>query len=129
VDWIQGVARPTILTKGVISSQEWNDKEYTKTEEQLNCVLRDGLKRQASTGLMLVLYFKNLDMFKQISPGCVVNTTRIKSISVQTQLNSIYYIVLHVSTYLRSSSGSQLVFKTCSGSTHNIYFFLKKFKD
>ena len=37
---------------------------------------------------------------------------KIKSVSVQTQLNSIYYIKLHVSTYLRSSSGSQLVFET-----------------
>jgi hypothetical protein len=36
---------------------------------------------------------------------------KIKSVSVQTQLNSIYYIELHVSTYLRSSSGSQLVLK------------------
>jgi hypothetical protein len=37
--------------------------------------------------------------------------TKIKSISVQKQLNSMYYIELHVLTYLRSSSGSQLLFK------------------
>ena len=46
------------------------------------------------------------------TPCCVVNSNKIKPISVQTQINSIYYIELHVSTYLRSSSGSQLVIKT-----------------
>jgi len=35
-----------------------------------------------------------------------------KSIFVQTQLNYIYYTKLHVSTHLRSSSVSKLVFKT-----------------
>jgi hypothetical protein len=34
-----------------------------------------------------------------------------KSVPVQTQLNSICYIVQHVSIYIRSSSGSQFVFK------------------
>jgi hypothetical protein len=37
------------------------------------------------------------------------NGIKIQSISVQTQLDSIYYIELHVSTYLRSSSGSQFI--------------------
>jgi hypothetical protein len=36
----------------------------------------------------------------------------IKSKSAQTQLNSVYCTELHVSTYLRSLSGSQFVFKT-----------------
>jgi len=40
------------------------------------------------------------------------NDVEIKSLSVQTQLGSIYYTELHVSTYLRLSSRSQLVFKT-----------------
>jgi hypothetical protein len=39
----------------------------------------------------------------------------IKSVSVQTQLHSIYYIEPHVSAYLRPSSGSQLVSKTYQG--------------
>jgi hypothetical protein len=39
-------------------------------------------------------------------------STKVRSISVQTQLNSICYIKLHVSTYFRSSSDSQLVLKT-----------------
>jgi hypothetical protein len=38
--------------------------------------------------------------------------TEIKSKSVHTQVNFIYYTELRVSTYLRSSSGSQFVFKT-----------------
>jgi len=41
---------------------------------------------------------------------CVVNGTKFESIFVQTQLNSIYYIELHVSAYFRSPSVSQLVF-------------------
>jgi hypothetical protein len=45
---------------------------------------------------------------------------KIKSISVQTQLSSIYYIKLHVSTYVRSLSGSQLVFRTCW--RRNVYY-------
>ena len=40
-----------------------------------------------------------------------VNSTKIKSVPVQTQPNSIYYIEPQDSTYLRSSSGSQLVYK------------------
>ena len=40
----------------------------------------------------------------------------IKSKSLQTQLNSIYYTELQVSTYFRSSSGSQFVFKTYLGT-------------
>jgi hypothetical protein len=38
--------------------------------------------------------------------------TKIMPISVEPQLNSIYFIELHVSTYFRSSSGSQFFFKT-----------------
>jgi len=38
--------------------------------------------------------------------------TKIKSISVRTQLDSIYCIQLHVSTYLRSSSGPIFVIVT-----------------
>jgi hypothetical protein len=37
---------------------------------------------------------------------------KIKSVSFQTQISSIYYTELHVSTYLMSSLRSQLVFKT-----------------
>jgi hypothetical protein len=37
---------------------------------------------------------------------------QIKRKSVRTQLNSVYYTELNVSTYFRSSSGSQFVFKT-----------------
>jgi hypothetical protein len=51
------------------------------------------------------------DTYTKLNTSGVINT-EIKSISVQTQLNSIYYTELHVSTYFRSSSGSQLVFKT-----------------
>jgi hypothetical protein len=36
----------------------------------------------------------------------VVNSTKIKSVSVQTQLSSIHYVELHVSTYIRLSLGS-----------------------
>jgi len=43
---------------------------------------------------------------------CVVNNVQIRSIPIQTQLNSIYYIALRVSTYLRSCSGSHFIFKT-----------------
>jgi len=43
---------------------------------------------------------------------CVVNSTNIKLMSVTTHLNSIYYTELHVSTYVRSTSGSQFVYKT-----------------
>jgi hypothetical protein len=39
-------------------------------------------------------------------------STKIRAVRVQTQLDSVYYIELHVSTYLRSSSGSQVVIKT-----------------
>jgi hypothetical protein len=49
--------------------------------------------------------------FKHCHPVLLLTAQKIKSISVKTQLNSIYYIELHVSTYLRLSSGSQLVFK------------------
>jgi len=47
-----------------------------------------------------------------MSSHCVVNNTEIKSVPVQTQLNSINVIELHVLTYLISSSGWHLVFKT-----------------
>jgi hypothetical protein len=36
---------------------------------------------------------------------------KIKSVSFVTQINSIYYLERHVSTFLRSYSGLQLVFK------------------
>jgi hypothetical protein len=39
------------------------------------------------------------------------NIQKIKPVSDQTQLKSIYFIELHVSTYFRPSSGSELVFK------------------
>jgi hypothetical protein len=48
--------------------------------------------------------------FKECHP-VVLFITEIKSKSIQTQLNSIYYTKLHVSTYFRSSSGSQFVLK------------------
>jgi hypothetical protein len=41
---------------------------------------------------------------KECGPVVLLIVHQIKSISVQTQLNSIYYIELYVSTYLRSSS-------------------------
>jgi hypothetical protein len=40
-----------------------------------------------------------------------VKLQNIKSKPVQTQINSIYYTELHVSTYFRSSSVSQFVFE------------------
>jgi hypothetical protein len=40
------------------------------------------------------------------------HVTKMKSISVRTQLDSIYCIQLHVSTYLRSSSGPIFVIVT-----------------
>jgi hypothetical protein len=46
----------------------------------------------------------------------VLFITEIKSKSLQTQLNSIYYTELDVSTYFRSSSGSQF-----AGRNINIY--------
>jgi hypothetical protein len=46
-----------------------------------------------------------------MSSLCVVNITKIKSIYVQTQLNSIYLIELHVSAYRRLPSSSKFVFK------------------
>jgi hypothetical protein len=49
------------------------------------------------------------------SPVVLLIVKNIKSVSVRTQLNYIYYTELHVSTYLRLSSGSQLVFKTYWG--------------
>ena len=42
----------------------------------------------------------------------IANNITIKSISFQTQLNAIYYLELHVSTYRKPSSGLQMVFKT-----------------
>jgi hypothetical protein len=55
---------------------------------------------------------------------------KIKTVSVQTQLNSIYFIEVHISTYLRSSLASQLVFKAYWEETyimylHNVYFCWK----
>ena len=50
----------------------------------------------------------------------VLLSIKIKSISVQTQLNYIYYRELHVPTYLRSSWSSQLVFKTHRGKIYTV---------
>jgi len=44
-----------------------------------------------------------------MSSHCVVVSTKIRSISKQTQLNSICNIELHIASYLRSSSVSQFV--------------------
>jgi hypothetical protein len=49
----------------------------------------------------------------------ITNIYNIK-INISQNTNSIYYIELHVSTYLRPSSGSQLVFTTHWG--RNIFF-------
>jgi hypothetical protein len=46
-----------------------------------------------------------------IYPVNNIYCTEISSLSNKTQLNFIYYIELHVSIYLRSSSGSQLDFE------------------
>ena len=40
----------------------------------------------------------------QKSSRCVVNSKKIEPISVQKQLNSIYYTEIHVSNYFKSSS-------------------------
>jgi hypothetical protein len=53
-----------------------------------------------------------IKIFSAIENPKTYISTKIKSISLQIQLNFISYIELHVSTYLRTSSGSQLVFKT-----------------
>ena len=52
-----------------------------------------------------------------MSLSCTADTTKIKSIYSQTQPNAIYYIELHVSTYLKPSSVLQIVFKTFWGRT------------
>ena len=44
-----------------------------------------------------------------MSSNYIVNSKIIKSVCVQTQLNSIYYIEIHVSTYLRSSLSSSVL--------------------
>jgi hypothetical protein len=49
---------------------------------------------------------------------------KIKLVSVQTQLKSVYYIELHVSIYLRSCSGSQLVLKH---TKEEMYFLVNRF--
>lgn len=48
-----------------------------------------------------ICYFEEKDLPKEKLP------VKIKTISLQTQANSIYYIEPHASTHLRSSSGSQ----------------------
>ena len=40
---------------------------------------------------------------------CIVNSKTNKSVCVQTQLNYIYYIEIHVSTYLRSYLSSSFL--------------------
>jgi len=55
-----------------------------------------------------------------MSSRCVVNGIKFESLSVQTQLNYIYYIELHVLAYFRSPSASQLVFYSYWG--RKIYF-------
>jgi hypothetical protein len=48
---------------------------------------------------------------------------KIKSVFVQTQLNSTYYVELHVSTYLKSSSDSE----SLKHIEEEIYFFVNTF--
>jgi hypothetical protein len=50
--------------------------------------------------------------------------TDIKSKSAQTEPNSINYTELHVSTYLRSSSCSQFVFKMYEYFKHKILKYI-----
>ena len=68
--------------------------------------------------------------------NCVVDGTKIRPISVQVIVNYIYYVELHVSTYLRSSSGPPLVFKAYWGrnehyvkSTENTMKFVNVIKN
>jgi hypothetical protein len=60
---------------------------------------------------------KSTTFFNEYHPVVLLILQKIKSLSVQTQVDSIYYVELHFSTYLRSSRGSKVVFKTY------IYFF------
>jgi hypothetical protein len=68
---------------------------------------------------------------------CTVSGRKTKPKYVLTQLNSVYFIELQVSTHLRSSSGSKLVFITYLARTytvrvivylHNIYIPSIRFK-
>jgi hypothetical protein len=69
---------------------------------------------------ILVYRYQPFGGFKDCHPVVLLIVQKIKSISVQTQLNSIYYTELHVSIYLRPSSNSKLVFKTYRG--RNIHY-------
>jgi hypothetical protein len=73
-------------------------------------VLNSDVPAKFSAVYMYVVKDSRLHLhFERMSSGFLLRIPKIQSISVQTQHNSIYYIELHVSTYLRSSSGSQLV--------------------
>ena len=66
-------------------------------------------------GIRLHLIDVYVERWHNVCEGChpiVLFITEIKSECVQTKLNFIYCAELHVSTYFRSSSGSQFVFKT-----------------
>jgi len=43
--------------------------------------------------------------------NCVVDSTKVRPISVQVTVNYIYYVELHVSTFLMSPSGPRLAFR------------------
>jgi len=59
-----------------------------------------------------------------MSSRCVVISIKIKSVSVQTPLKTVYYIELHVSIYIRSSSGSRLVFNPLNAELNPIFHLL-----
>jgi len=60
--------------------------------------------------ILLVILVYHL-ILTNVTP-CAVHSRKIKSLSVPTQLHSIYCIELHVSAYFMPSLSSQFVFKT-----------------
>jgi hypothetical protein len=59
------------------------------------------------------------EVLESPAPPLFIVIVEIKSKSVQRLLNSIHYTELHVSTYFRSSSGSQFLFITYLGRNIN----------
>lgn len=63
------------------------------------------------------------EFLKWLSWYCVVNSVEIKSISLQAELAPFYYTEIRLSTYLRSSSRSKMVFRKQRGK--NIHCMLR----
>jgi hypothetical protein len=64
-------------------------------------------------------------IFKECHRVMLLIVQKTKSVPVRTQLNSVYYIDLHVSAYLKSSSVPQLVLKTYGGrNVHQVTYVM-----